>query len=146
MELKVSAECCNKLKKEPFAEWEKQNGILHRITGERVAEGGLRASHGGCLNIDKKGVLKKFKPLNPIKDDWIEWFIEKYNIPLCKLYYEPYSLQRTGCVGCPYNIHIQKDLQMMKDKLPQEYKKATLLWKPVYDEYKRIRYRIKEIV
>ena len=40
MDLKISAECCNKLKKEPFADWQIENNIPYRITGERVAEGG----------------------------------------------------------------------------------------------------------
>lgn len=77
-------------------------------------------------------------------EDWIDWFIDKYDIKLCDLYYEPYNMKRTGCCGCPYNIEIQKDLDMMRELLPIEYNKANLIWKPVYDEYKRIGYRLKE--
>lgn len=145
MDLKVSAECCNKLKKEPFADWQIENNIPYRITGERVAEGGLRSSHGGCLVIDKNKHLKKFKPLNPVSDEWIDWFIQERRIKLCDLYYEPYNFTRTGCVGCPYNIHIQKSLDVMRVLLPDEYHKATTLWKPVYQEYRRIGYRLKKI-
>lgn len=142
--LKISAECCNKLKKEPFTKWQKENNKPYKMTGERIAEGGLRASHGGCLVIDKKGILKKFKPLNPMKNDWIDEFINQYNIKLCVLYNEPYNFNRTGCLGCPYNVHIQRDLETLEKLLPKEYDKAMRLWKPVYDEYRRIRYRIKE--
>lgn len=144
MDFKISAECCNKLKKEPFADWQTENSVPYRMTGERVAEGGLRASHGGCLVVDKSKHLKKFKPLNPVSDEWIDWFIQEHGIKLCDLYYEPYNFTRTGCMGCPYNIHIQESLETMRVLLPDEYRKATTLWKPVYDEYKRIGYRIKE--
>lgn len=94
--------------------------------------------------IDKNNILKKFKPLNVMSNDWLDWFIEKYNIELCELYYPPYNFTRTGCLGCPFNIKIQKDLATLKELLPNEYRKASLLWKPVYDEYKRLNYRIKD--
>lgn len=144
MDLRISNKCCDKLKKEPFSKWQINNNKPYKITGERVSEGGLRASHGGCLVIDKGQKLKKFKPLNPMKDDWIDWFIDKYNVKLCDLYYEPYNFKRSGCIACPYNIKIQDTLNTLYDLLPNEYKKATLLWKPVYDEYIRLGYRLKK--
>lgn len=143
-DLKISAECCNKLKKEPFAKWQKENSKPYKMTGERIAEGGLRASHNGCMVVNKDGVLKKFKPLNPIKDSFMEWFINEHHVRLCSLYYEPFNFSRTGCLGCPYNVHIQKDLETLKALLPGEYEKATRLWKPVYEEYERLNYRIKK--
>lgn len=32
----------------------------------------------------------------------------------------------------------------MKKYLPDEYKQCEMLWKPVYDEYRRIGYRLKK--
>ena len=32
----------------------------------------------------------------------------------------------------------------MEKLLPSEYKQCNILWKPVYDEYRRINYRLKE--
>lgn len=143
-QIKISSECCNKLKKEPFNKWQKENNKRIKLTGERIEEGGLRSSHGDCLSIDKEGNLKKFKPLNPMKSEWIDWFVGKYQLPLCELYYPPYNFNRSGCVGCPYNRNIKDTLDVLNDKLPNEYRKATLLWKPVYDEYIRIGYRLKK--
>ena len=94
--------------------------------------------------IDKNDVLKKFKPLNPMKDDWMEWLINEYNIKLCNLYYEPYNFKRTGCLACPYNTKIKDNLKVLYEQLPSEYKMAKGLWKPVYDEYIKIGYRLKE--
>ena len=141
--LKISKECCDKLKKQPFSSWQINNNKPYKLTGERVSEGGLRSSHGDCLVVDKQGKLKKFKPLNKVTDEWIEWFIKKYDIELCELYNEQFNFKRTGCLGCPYNLKISNDLNVLYDKLPNEYNKAIRLWKPVYDEYIRLGYRLK---
>ena len=88
--------------------------------------------------------MKKFKPLNPVNNEWVDWFVKEYNVKLCDLYYEPYNFKRSGCMACPYNIKIKDTLQALYKLLPDEYRKATALWKPVYDEYIRIGYRLKE--
>lgn len=143
-DFKISDKCCTKLKKEPFTKWQNENGKPYKMTGERLGEGGLRASHKGCLVIDKNSKLKKFKPLNPMTDEWMEWFIEEYHIELCELYKEPYNFKRTGCLGCPFNIKIQDTLDVLEEKLPIEKKKAEAIWKPVYQEYRRLKYRLKK--
>ena len=123
-QLKISDKCCTKLKKEPFTEWQEENCKPYKMTGERLLEGGLRASHKGCLVIDKNSKLKKFKPLNPITSEWLEWFIKEYQVELCKLYDEPYNFKRTGCLGCPFNIKLQDTLDILEKTLPLEKKKA----------------------
>lgn len=108
----------------------------------RKAEGGQRINLG--CRIFKQGKLKKFHPLAPLSSEWEEWYINSRNIKLCELYYPPYNLYRTGCVGCPFNIHIQRELDMLKAILPHEYAKAERIWKPVYAEYRRIGYRLRK--
>ena len=143
-QLKISDKCCTKLKKEPFTEWQEENCKPYKMTGERLLEGGLRASHKGCLVIDKNSKLKKFKPLNPITSEWLEWFIKEYQVELCKLYDEPYNFKRTGCLGCPFNIKLQDTLDILEKTLPLEKKKAEAIWKEVYQEYRKINYRLKK--
>lgn len=114
------------------------------MTGIRSAEGGIReyqAEKRGCVFRDKDGKIYKFNPLSPCSDDFMEWYIKTRNIELCKLYYEPYNFSRTGCKGCPYNQNIKEDLEKMEMFLPSEYKQCELIWKRVYDEYRRIGYR-----
>lgn len=64
------------------------------------------------------------------------------NIKLCKLYYPPFNFERTGCKGCPFNLHLNKDLFVMKSLLPAEEKQCEDIWKPVYEEYRRLNYRL----
>ena len=140
--IKLSDKCCYKLKKEVAHRWEKENDRFIAITGIRASEGGMRALNG--CTIFEGNSLKKFHPLKVCSDEWESWFIKKYKIQLCKLYYPPYNFDRTGCKGCPFALRLQEELDVMKELLPNEYKQCEILWKPVYDEYRRLGYRLKK--
>lgn len=135
--IKISDKCCIKFKERILKKFEKDRKIS--ITGIRKDEGGRRSSVKGCLT--RNGT--KFHPLLVVSDDWEDEFIKRENLELCELYYPPYNFKRTGCKGCPFNRNIQKDLEVLHDKLPNEYYQCIHLWKPVYDEYIRVGYRLK---
>ena len=138
--LKISHKCCARLKKDIGDKYMKEHDKTWTITGMTRAEGGAR-THIDCVNYSKgKG---KFHPLAPVTADFINWYITERNIRICELYYPPYNFDRTGCKGCPYNIHIQKELDILEEFLPAERKQCELIWKPVYDEYRRLGYRLK---
>ena len=69
--------------------------------------------------------------------------IREREIRLCKLYYPPYNFERTGCKGCPYNIKIQEELDTLERLLPNERKQCEIIWQPVYEEYRKRKYRLK---
>ena len=138
-DIKISNLCCSKLKKETTKKWMKDNNRSITLTGMRAEEGGNRLD---LTCITDNG--KKIHFLAPLKKDFNEHFLERYNIKLCKLYYPPYNLERTGCKGCPFNRYLQQDLDMMRELLPKEYKQCETIWKPVYDEYRRIGYRLRK--
>lgn len=70
-------------------------------------------------------------------------FIKLNKIRLCELYYPPYNFKRSGCKGCPYSLNLQNQLDVMAQYMPEELKQCEAIWKPVYDEYRRIGYRLK---
>ena len=110
--IKISAHCCDKSKKEPIKRYIKDNGLDLNVTGERKAEGGQRASsHKSCFEQHKDGI-HKYMPLwwwsNEIKQ--IFKVIEGIRYSDC---YEVYGMKRTGCCGCPFNLNIANDLQLM---------------------------------
>lgn len=76
--IKLSDNCCRKMKKEPIAKWEKASNRPIAITGMRSSEGGERASIKGCILTDKNGKVKRFHPLIKVTDDWENWLIHTH--------------------------------------------------------------------
>ena len=136
--LKVSKKCCDELKKKPIKKWAKENNKNFCITGLLKTEGGAR-NNINCINLKQK----KFHPLAPLTKEWEDWFINEYNIKICDIYKPPYNFSRTGCKGCPYAIDLQKELDILEKYFPNERKQCEIIWKPVYDEYRRLKYRLK---
>lgn len=141
--IKCSEKCCIKMKEQPSERWSKTNHKTINLTGVRKEEGGARSTLKGCIFVNKKGNIK-FHPLFPVTEEWEDWYIKKNNIKLCKLYYPPFNFTRTGCKGCPNSKNLQKDLDTMQELLPNERKQCEYIWKPIYDEYRRIGYRLRK--
>lgn len=140
--LKVSSKCCDRMKKDPLHKWSKENDKPYSIIGIMPDEGGQRIS-AQCLAF-RGDKLKAFQPLVPVTKEWEEWFIEKYGIEICEIYREPYNFTRTGCKGCPFALGLQKELDTLEKFFPAERKQCEIIWKPVYDEYRRLNYRLKQ--
>ena len=143
--LKISDQCCNELKKKPIHKWEQENNRHIAITGMRKAEGGTRKLIGGCVLTDKNGNLKKFHPLLVADDPWEETFIKEQNINVCDLYKPPYNFKRTGCKFCPFSLDLQEQIEVAHRLLPNEIKQGEIIWKPVFEEYRRLGYRLKKV-
>lgn len=139
--LKVSDKCCKELKKKISEKWSKENNKPIVITGMTRGEGGVRKSKTACTVFDE-GKLHKFHPLFPVSKDFVDKAIYIYQIALCKLYYPPYNFERTGCKGCPFNMKLKEQLEIMKELLPDEYRQCNIIWGKVYEEYKKLGYRL----
>ena len=138
--MRVSDKCCIKMKEEPVKKWQKENNKPYAILGIMREEGGRRVKSECAVFENNK--LIKFQPLAKVSAKWEQWFIEEYKIPLCKLYYEPYNFIRTGCKGCPFARDLQRELDVLQKYFPNERKQCEIIWKPVYEEYRRIGYRL----
>ena len=117
----ISARCCKLSKKKPLHDYMKSNQIDLNVTGERKAEGGQRSlTHQSCFEIHKDG-MNKYMPLwwwsETVKAD----FKVKEGLQYSDCY-EIWGMKRTGCVGCPFNLHIADALVMMKQYEPLMYK------------------------
>lgn len=141
--MKVSDKCCVKMKEEPLNKWQKENGKPYSILGIMREEGGGRRQGSKCLAFSGKK-LKAFQPLVVVSKEWEDWFIDKYNVEICAIYYPPYNFARTGCKGCPFALNLQKELDALEKYFPYERKQCEAIWGPVYEEYRRIGYRLKE--
>lgn len=91
---KISAKCCDILKKEPAKEYQKQTS-RKPILGVRGSEGTNRKSkYKSCFTGDLK-----FTPLWDLTDELENAIYEKYKIEIPEIYN---YVDRTGCMGCPY--------------------------------------------
>jgi len=142
-DLKVSARCCDEMKKKPLKKFQKESGRSIPISGVMRDEGGGR-DKAACLAFSKDGKIKAFQPLAVMTKEWEEWFIDRYNVEICEIYHEPYNFYRTGCKGCPFALHLQDELDTLEKFFPAERKQCEIIWKPVYDEYRRIKYRLRK--
>ena len=143
--IKISDFCCRELKKKPIHKWEQENNRFVAMTGMRKEEGGTRQLINGCVLTDKDGKLKKFHPLLVVDDEWEDEFVRKNLIDICDLYKPPFNFKRTGCCGCPFALDLQEQLTIMENLLPNQRKQAEIIWKPVYEEYRRLNYRLKKV-
>ena len=139
--LRISDICCVKMKEEPLIKWAKDNKRTITITGIMKEEGGRR-TQSTCLQFRGKK-LKKFQPLVPVTKEWENWFIDAYDVEICDIYKQPYNFDRTGCKGCPFAINLQHELDTLEKYFPNERKQCEIIWKPVYNEYRRLGYRLK---
>lgn len=138
----VSQFCCDRMKKEPSRKWARAAKRHVIITGVRSAEGGQRANMKGCMAFDH-GILVHFSPLVPCPNEFMEMAIKELHIELSKIYYPPYNFRRTGCKGCPLAPELQESLDQMEKYFPAERKQCEFIFGEVYNEYRRIGYRLR---
>ena len=129
--------CCDGLKKKPFEKFMIERELEGYYTGVRTAEGGVRLRYTSCVQtkkIGKKEVVLSM-PIIDWTDELCDEFVEVYEVELSKAY-TTYGMSRTGCIGCPYNQELSKDLKIIHDYEPLRYK-ATMKWfKDVYIQQK----------
>jgi 3'-phosphoadenosine 5'-phosphosulfate sulfotransferase (PAPS reductase)/FAD synthetase len=140
--LKISDKCCLRMKEEPLQNWGKKNGRRLAIIGITGDEGGRRGN-AVCMSWQSKSRFN-FQPLMPVSKEFEDWYIAERNIKLCDIYGEPYNFPRTGCKGCPFAVNLQRELDILEKFFPAERRQCELIWGPVYEEYRRIGYRLKK--
>lgn len=140
--MNISDKCCEELKEKPLDNWRKDNNRPYSIVGLMREEGGRR-SNAACMAF-RQNKLKAFQPLVVLTKEWEDWFIKAYDVAIPALYYPPFNFPRTGCKGCPFNARLSHELNILQQYFPAERKQCEAIWKPVYDEYRRIGYRLKK--
>ena len=140
--LRISDVCCVAMKEKPMTEWAKENNKPYTMIGLMREEGGRR-SNANCLAFKGKKFFA-FQPLAVVTKPWENWFIEKRKVDIPALYYPPFNFVRTGCKGCPFAQDLQEELDTLEKFFPNERKQCEIIWKPVYDEYRRLGYRLKK--
>ena len=130
----VSSECCDFLKKNPFARYERENKVYSFI-GMMAEESVQRIE--SYLLYSCNAYTQKRPTSRPLmfwtKQDVLE-FLRKYDIPYCKNVYGDIvesnselkftKRQRTGCVFCLFGVHLEHTpnrFQIMQKEYPKMY-------------------------
>lgn len=136
--IKTSPMCCKVLKKNPFADYTKENMMKGYAYGIRNAEGGarelnsvLKGNKGARICTSVTGGIIKKAPIIDWTDEDVENFITVYSVPLSDAYIK-HGFTRTGCMLCPYSQHLQSDLKYLYEYEPNRYKAAMHWLKDVY--------------
>ena len=140
----VSDKCCDLSKKKPFHEYLKQIHADLSISGERQAEGGARATRHNCCF--EQGDIDKYMPLWFWDDKTKQYYKERECIVFSDCY-EVWGMKRTGCVGCPFNSRVGKDLELIKIYEPGLYKVCMKVFGESYklmDDFEVHRQKVME--
>jgi len=120
---KISPYCCDKLKKYPAHQYEKQTK-RHPMIGSTVEESFMRREtylRFGCNAYETNRPISM--PLAFWKEQDIWEYIHKYNISYSKIYDMGYN--RTGCMFCMFGVQLENNpnkFQKMAITHPQLYK------------------------
>jgi hypothetical protein len=123
----------------------REHKIDLNITGERNAEGGQRRYiHKSCFEAGNHGI-DKFMPLWWWSDGTKAAYKQAEGIRYSDCY-EVYGMHRTGCVGCPFNFNIGRELITMKQYEPQLFKACMSVFGTAYELTDRFHCRAKPIL
>ncbi len=100
---KISADCCDILKKKPMKAYEKETG-RHAIIGTKGIDSRLRMT-----NLQRYGEIlnDKCTPLGIWTNDDIWNYIRAHDLPYCNIYDKGYDA--TGCIFCAFGIMQDRD-------------------------------------
>lgn len=142
---KVSAYCCDVMKKKTTHKYEKETG-RKPIIGTMASESKIREQawqRTGCNAFDSK--RQKSAPMSFWTEQDVLQYIKKFNIPYCSVYgdivptgdktlnvvtgeeldvLKTTKCDRTGCMFCMFGCHLEKEpnrFQRMKETHPQIY-------------------------
>lgn len=86
-DIRTSEECCDYLKKEPIATFEKSTGLKGRsFTGMMASEGGYRETMTQCNTFE--GKTTRSSPMLFWTDDDVYEYARINNVELCDVYYD----------------------------------------------------------
>ena len=120
---RISDQCCDWLKKDPFKQYEKETK-RHAYIGTMVGESKLREEMyriHGCNQFDTKRMISK--PMSVFTEANIYEYIDMHNIDICPIYKEP-EIDRTGCMFCAFGVTKADRLgrfQHLKAKYPKQF-------------------------
>lgn len=135
---KVSAKCCDNVKKNVAKRAAKAFGADLNINGVRKAEGGSRSiTYKSCF-LSRDDSIDLYMPLFWYKEDDKKQYEEEMGIEHSRCYTE-YGLRRTGCAGCPFGKKFEEELEAIRKHEPKFYKACLKIFGSSYEYTRKFR-------
>lgn len=132
---RISAKCCEWAKKRVSRRVVAEGGYDVRVIGIRKAEGGIRAKTADARCF-RKGPVDSYYPLFWMTDADRAEYERMFGVRHSDCY-ELWGFRRTGCVGCPYNRRLERDLRVSQGWEPGVANVARRVFADAY-EYTRM--------
>lgn len=134
-QFRISSKCCTYAKKEASKRWVKENDIELMILGIRKSEGGIRSKiYKTCFSA-REDKYDQYRPIFWYTNDDKVAYEELFGVTHSDCY-RIWGMKRTGCVGCPYSIHLDEELAVIEQYEPKLLKAANFVFRDSY-EYTR---------
>ena len=126
---KISDKCCDRLKKDPLNQYEKEHGTK-RIIGIMADESNMRVQQARRYGTETDKLLQPM--IFWTRQDVLQ-YIRFMALPYCKIYgeiiehnrkFDTTGEHRTGCMFCMFGVHLEKNpnrFQRMKLTHPNQY-------------------------
>lgn len=140
---KVSKKCCQYAKKDVAKKFLSENEVDLNVHGVRKSEGGIRATaYKNCFTSNTNHGYDEYRPLFFFTDADKQYYKDFFNIKYSDCY-EVWGMKRTGCVGCPYSLRLEEDLEKTKVYEPNMYNACINIFGESY-EYTKAYRKFKE--
>jgi 3'-phosphoadenosine 5'-phosphosulfate sulfotransferase (PAPS reductase)/FAD synthetase len=138
----ISARCCDVSKKKPLEKFKRAIFCDLDMTGVRKAEGGIRnAIYKNCYTTYDDN-YDTFRPIFWFNDDDKKAYENAYGVQHSRCY-TVYGMRRTGCVGCPFSIHMTEEWDAIKRYEPALYKAIVAIFGKSYEYTMKYREFVK---
>ena len=146
-QFKISARCCDYAKKNVSKHFIKENHIDLMVVGIRRAEGGVRAgAYQSCFTDSNGLTADQYRPIF-FYDEADKTYYERMFDIVHSDCYTKYGFKRTGCVGCPFALDLDNELEQTARFEPKLYNLCTRIFGVSYEytrAYRRFRDNRKE--
>lgn len=135
----ISDYCCTGAKKRVKKKALKIYNAALNITGERQAEGGVRAqAYSSCFSPATDDECAQYRVIFFWTDKHKTDYKRERNIVNSDCY-EIWGMKRTGCAGCPFGSRFEEELELMKKYEPKLYTAAVNIFGASYEYTRKYR-------
>lgn len=136
---KIAPYCCTGAKKLPAARAIKKYNAALDITGERRAEGGLRAVlYKSCFSPASDGDVAAYRPIFFFSDSDKRDYEKEHGIVHSDCY-TVYGMKRTGCAACPFGSGFEEELKTIEKYEPKLFRAANVIFGKSYEYTRKYR-------